>query len=338
MIEFGGLILLQVQQEKGVFDTDFGQKILILLIGSIVTFCTTFFFAIHKRRDTPSRRLQYSSRLQPGLVSIDESIKHDVALRYKGSTVDKLVLVSIDVWNSGNTVVKGQELRFEFPGSASIIDTSFDPPLTPELQVDCFNDSPNNPRFRIPHLERRQRVGFRFVVAGNAMEAVPTIHPFNESGDVALVQGHAYDEDVEKADIRIERFILLFALFLFVPPTTAILGSEVSHRFSALVQLIILVAMAPQLAHVAASVALLLRPSRAKSHSEDTIAIDNVSNSGVMVIVGGGPGTQPQAIIDPAEGIPPKPRGGRVAAARRFAVKSWRTRPPELRRKPKASD
>lgn len=279
------IMLLAAEDRPSILNSDLGQKVGLALFSALLSFGAALYFAHRKSREEPIKRISYTTDVQPGLVSIDEAIADEVTVRYKSSTVDKLSLVSVDIYNSGNTVVKDEEIRFEFPTGAEIIETRFDPPLKPEVPVEAVDASVSNPKYRLRHLERGQRVGFRFVVASSGVLARPELHPFNEAGDVDFAPGRADDVARDDARSHVSRFVFLLGLVWLIPPLAYVLPlEEFNNSVAAFIRIALVAMMLPHFPYFVESVtSRLIGTSRTERNASSGIQIDYIRDSSVVI-------------------------------------------------------
>ena len=169
---------------------------------------------------------------------------------YKEHQIENLYYALCYIENTGNTVIKDQYIRFEFPSEAVIIDYSPEPKPEPELGVSeaaIAELKPNEKRYSIGHIERGQHVGFGFVLTSSS-KIYLNLHPFNEEGNVEFVSRTISEAQSDKD--HFVKFIILYFLFDFVPRVLVAIpffGSELAG----LARLAILIAIYPTLKSVA---------------------------------------------------------------------------------------
>lgn len=231
------------------------EKTLIAVVSAVLSLITGYILLQLKERREPKKRLSYDLEMRHGLIAVEESISRNVSLNYKGQPADKLTYVRCDIKNTGNSVVKAEFIRFEFGHGSRILDAYMDPPPPREYGVSEVSDGDviqHERRYRISHLEKQQKVGFRFVLS-DAPETEPTIIPFNDEGDVEVAAASI----TRAADDRrlVEQFMYLFILSLIVPPVFRLLPGILRDGALVLVYGILAVAMLPLLRPVSRSIA-----------------------------------------------------------------------------------
>lgn len=131
--------------------------------------------------------------------------------------------------NTGNTVIKNQFVRFEFPKETEILDTFFEPSPPKEFGVTELHDAElerSEVKIKIAHLEKQQHVGIRFVIDGSAGEQLKIL-PFNPEGDVDFAAASIARARDEKNTL--ERFLLVAALYLLIPPVLFLIPSDIGE-------------------------------------------------------------------------------------------------------------
>lgn len=214
------LVLAQPSQATTSAIDPITERVMIAIVSAILSLITGYILFQLKERREPRKRLSYDLEARHGLLGMEESISRYISVNYKGRAADKITYVRCDVKNTGNAVIKGQYLRFQFGERGEILDAYTEPVPPREYDVSEVEDTglqPYEKRYRIQHLEKQQQVGFRFVVNDPA-EAEVRVIPYNEEGDVEVVAG-----SVSRAadDRRLtEQFVFLFVLSLIVPPVS----------------------------------------------------------------------------------------------------------------------
>ena len=70
------------------------------------------------KKQRSGKRLSYNLSIENGLVKIEESIRKRIEVFYNSEEIENLYNVNFYLENTGNTVIKSQEIRFEFPENA----------------------------------------------------------------------------------------------------------------------------------------------------------------------------------------------------------------------------
>jgi hypothetical protein len=134
--------------------------------------------------------------------------------------IDNLYNVEFELENTGDTVVKSQEIRFEFPEDTRILDFSFDPEPEPEMGVTKIETGeglkPHERKCRIGQIERGQKVGFQFAATNKADIQEVKIHPFNEIGDVEFSPREIAKQMSDKEQVT--KFLIYSIFYLLIPP------------------------------------------------------------------------------------------------------------------------
>jgi hypothetical protein len=232
-------------QNLPFLDKVFLQNLAIAVLSALLSFFGGYALSSIGRRRESKRQLSYSSMIETGLVNIEKEIKKKVEVLYDNRPVANLSNICFLVENTGNSVLKGQEIRFEFfPDSAKILDFYFDPKPLPEMKVEELTDArlKNSERkCRIGHLERGQSVGIRFLVTSESeIKLVP--HPFNEDGDVDFIS-RTVNKALSQRD-QIARFLSLLIMYFVVPPIFLLFPlSPFAEAIAGLVRLALLLAL-----------------------------------------------------------------------------------------------
>ncbi len=229
------------------YDRDLVEKVVIALVSAVLAFSSNFLLAAIKRRSAPKKELSYNTSVSGGLVTIEDTVRQRIKVEYQGRTVNDLYHIQCSIENSGTSVIKDQYIRFEIAGSGELIDYYLDPRPEPELKVEEAPIEPQSTvgkRYRIGHLERRQRVAFHFITAGTAAPELK-LHPFNEEGGVDLVP-RSISVAAGQAQ-KISEFLYLYLLFLLLPPALRSLPYGIGVTPAAIVMLILLLLMIPRI-------------------------------------------------------------------------------------------
>ncbi|NTW59926.1 MAG: hypothetical protein HGA43_12265, partial [Nitrospirae bacterium] len=205
----------------------------------------SFLLAVLKKRKEPRKQLSYDTQVTDSLVEVEHDLREKVRILYNDQEIADLYPVACEVQNTGNTIVKNQLVRFEFPEGSRIVDMSFDPQPEPELIISeepQADSKLHEKRFRLGHLEKGQYVGFRFLVSSPSPAHV-RLHPFNEEGDVEFVPRKLARAEDER--YAFTRFITLWILFLLLPRALSVIPFELGQMAAGVVRLALLVAIWP---------------------------------------------------------------------------------------------
>lgn len=232
---------------SSVFGADFWEKVTIALVAAVFGFTANYVLAQVKARKEPRKQLSYDSEVRKGLVTVEEKISEKIKVLYGGQEIRNLFHVACNLQNSGNTVVKNQYVRFDFGGDTTVVDEYVDPPPEPEVGVQTApiaNLAANEKRFLISHLEKEQRVGFRFIISADTAPKL-ALHPYNEEGNVEFLPRAVTVEADEM--YHVSSFLRLVILFWILPPTLYVIPFGLGSDAAGLVRLGIIAVMLPHL-------------------------------------------------------------------------------------------
>lgn len=208
---------------KPFVDIPFLQNITLAILAGIIAFASGYVLAGISKKSS-SKRLSYNLDIETGLVNVEKTVKEKVKVLYEDKEIANLSNINIDIENTGSSIVKSQEIRFEFLQGTKILNFYFDPQPQPEMKVEEIND-PNLKEFerkcRIGHIEKEGKLGVRFVVTSNS-EVKPTLHPYNENGDVELVSRVA--TKILSQREQVVKFISLLIMYFVIPPAFLIVS------------------------------------------------------------------------------------------------------------------
>lgn len=264
---------------------DFWEKFIYAILGAFLTLIVTIISNyVNERRKLKfkvRKQLSYEISTKKDLVEGEKEIKDKVKVLYNNKIIENLYYVACDIENSGNTVIKNQYIRFEFPQDTKIIDPFFDPVPEPEIGLQEEKNPELNTyelKYKIGHLECGQRVGYRFILTSENPVVAPKLHPFNEEGDVILVSKSRSKSYEEKNDIV--NFITLYLYMLILPSAFLIFGS-VGDFAANLIRLIILIYIYPFIKPFAKAIGELISGTndrKARINSEISISEINVGD------------------------------------------------------------
>lgn len=147
------------------FDVNLWQNITVAVLSGILIFVSGYVLAGIKRRQGSGKSLSYILSVEKGLVTIEKEVKEKVQVLYDGEVIDNLYHIKCDVENTGTTVIKSQDIRFEFTPDTRILDCSLEPAPQPEMKVEMIKETSLKScevKYSIGHIEKKQSVGFRF--------------------------------------------------------------------------------------------------------------------------------------------------------------------------------
>lgn len=223
----------------------FVGKLTIALTAAVLGFVANYVLSQINRRREPRQQLSYDIATNAGIASPHDGVKDKVEIRYDGEVITNLYHVSCHIENTGNTLVKDQQLRFSLTRGEEIRDDYFNPEPIPELQAKKVEkiDS-KNVRYFLGHLEKEQSVDITLVTTGSTGVEVE-IYPFNEAGNVEFLPRSLRSEQDEAYHSR--RFIFLFILLWILPPLMYLIPGELGSMMAALMRIVIVISLFPHI-------------------------------------------------------------------------------------------
>ncbi|MER7759625.1 hypothetical protein [Streptomyces sp. NPDC097619] len=260
--------------------SDFQQELLGGGLGALLGVLGTISVEYMRGRRDPVKQLSYDSETRSGIVSADDSVRGRLGFSYDGVPVDHLTSVQFTVENTGNQVVKDQQIRFRFKSGTRVLEADATSRTEREWGVrreQTREDGLHEAVFVIGHLERGQSVDFRLIVAGRRADEWEPI-PHNPEGGVEFVSRTAART---KADLEhVPAAIVLCFLVFTLPPLFESL-TEVGATAAALLRLGLLGAAAPHLFPAARA----LRDYLVRPEPEDArVHIGEVNGSAFSVL------------------------------------------------------
>jgi hypothetical protein len=215
-----------MQPQLNIQNKDFIEKIILAVTGAIFGGLIGFFsnYLLAKRKEkNESKELSYEIETKKVITKGESPIKDRIGILYNDNPVNNLSFVSLRVRNSGEIVVKDEQLRFEFPSNTIILDSYLEPPPEPELAVSEIIESQKARSsferiFKVGHLVKDKSVNFNFVI--NGADPNLKIHDYNEGGDVKFNEA-SVNRAKNDAEILREFLIINFIIILFYPLLTA---------------------------------------------------------------------------------------------------------------------
>jgi hypothetical protein len=193
--------------------SDFEQKALVALVSAIIGASATLLVHFLKARAEPRKKISWESSTDPGFAAIDDQeIQDKLRVSYDDVAVNNIFAIRYKVTNTGNRVIKHQQVRFSFPEGSQILESYLSPTPARELKVE--KESQGSDReviYEIGQLERNQEVQFKFVAAGESADQWEAV-PSNEEGDVEVEKRGSTQKREDRAHIG----PFLIALFLFI--------------------------------------------------------------------------------------------------------------------------
>ncbi|MEA5259022.1 hypothetical protein VB264_14595 [Arcicella aquatica] len=210
------------------------EKFIFALLSALLGFL--FNYLLTKRKEKrDSKQLSYELTIKDVITKEESPIKDNISLTYRNNTVPNITFISCTIKNTGELVVKNQEIRFEFKNTdkLSILEDYFDPKPEPELGVIKESNTEkglSERKYKIGHLVKDKEVKFNFVVS--ASNPVLKLHDYNPSGDVIFnevnINKRKSDKEIMKSFLYTNIFLIVFypiAHYQFISLSLEILWS-----------------------------------------------------------------------------------------------------------------
>jgi hypothetical protein len=194
-------------------------------------------------------------------------------------TLEELYSSEVTIENTGNTVIKNQQLRFKWSNSANVLEPAFEPNDVPELGISMIPDpaTPSQAKYVIGQIEKRQSVTFTFLLSSGQFPDLE-IYPSNVEGNVDFVLRTSRTAINERAAVM--RFVKMYAYLVLLPPLADLIPvREFAGMAAALIRGALLIAILPTLEPLARALGNFLTRPRA---DEDSPSI--VASSGAQVV------------------------------------------------------
>lgn len=189
------------------------SKVAFAVGSAIIGAACSYVVALLLARRSPHKQLSWDASTDRGLLAVSAEIRDNVNISYKGEKVNDLVAVKCRIANTGNVVIKNQQLRFAFPDGTKLLEADFAPQPEREIRASRLNleDLRDTERiFLIGQLEASQEVSFEFIATGLRAEEW-RLYSSNEEGNVEFRQRDANRIRDEQEHIR--PTIIIVALF-----------------------------------------------------------------------------------------------------------------------------
>lgn len=191
MAEYGASMAL-LHAAAGPGDTGWtSNRLLLVVVAALLGFMSGYLLELYKGRKTPRRVLSWDLKIEEPKLIYRAANADRLKMSYNGRSVDRLVSVRYAVTNTGNTTIKDQYLRFDFPIGAEILEKDYDPAPPPEMGVaDVTGEDPrySGLRYKVGHLEPGQSVTFFFTANAGEWSDWKGVVPHNEEGGVHYQQ------------------------------------------------------------------------------------------------------------------------------------------------------
>ncbi|MFI6796185.1 hypothetical protein [Streptosporangium canum] len=238
----------------------FWQQLAIGIAGGLLGIIGALLAAQLSSRGKPKKELSYDLRIERALPEIGKELAPHVAIRYKDRPVPALYVVTCKVENTGNTVVKGQQIRFDLTPAHPVLETYFAPKPEPEWEIEELPETEETPgpNYRFGHLAPGRKITIKIILAAPEEPKVE-VRDFNPTEHVPVLPRTS----TARANVQVRARIavaLLLAL-LVIPQAFYALGS-VGDIAAPVVQLGLVAALAPFAPSlIRALVHLLFRPA-----------------------------------------------------------------------------
>lgn len=181
--------------------------------------------------------------IENGLVKIEKNIREKVKVLYNSEEIENLYNISFNLENTGTTVIKAQEIRFEFPQEARILDFSFEPEPEQEMKAEKIESGLRSfeKKCKIGQIERGQSLGIRFTATSKSEIQEVKLHPYNESGDIEFTS-RLVTKALSNRD-QIARFLSLYIFYLVVPPIFYLLPFGLGEMMAGFTRFILLLSL-----------------------------------------------------------------------------------------------
>lgn len=256
----------------------FWQQLTVGLAGGLLGIVGTI-IAAKISKGKPKAELSYKLEVQRALPEVGEELASHVSISYKGQPVPALYIVSCTIENTGNTLVKGQEIRIDLSPTPFILDKYLTSNPQPEWGIEALpdTDNPARPGYRLGHLAPKRKVTFRIICAASE-EPKATLLDFHPSEVVTVLPRAITAQADSRSRSRIALTLLLS--LLIVPQAFQILGST-GNLATNIVRLGLIVALIPFTPSLIHALVNLLFRSEPRVELENGIIMYNGS------IVGG---------------------------------------------------
>jgi hypothetical protein len=266
----------------------------VFSVGSaILAAALSYVVAVLLARRNPHKQLSWEASTDRSLLAVSSEIRDNVNISYKGENISDLVAVKCRVTNTGNTVVKNEQLRFAFPDGTRILEADFAPQPQREFRasrVDLADLRDTERMFFVGQLEAGQEVSFELMATGPRAEEW-RLYDSNEEGGVEFRQRDANRIKDEQEHVRPTVVIAI----LFLVTSTLIQAVEATDFFlnqflaaiGVIVDLALAIALAPHVIPIAKIVQRLVTRSLVKSDPATNVTIQGenahvVASSGTV--------------------------------------------------------
>ena len=223
----------------------------VAILAAILGFVSAYAIYQIQRRREPRKQLSWELHSREAQLEVSSEIKERVSVLYRDIRVQNLTAVICVVANTGNRVVKNEQVRFNFGDRAQVLEHSLYPAPEPELGVVQVYDpglTSLDYVYRIGQLEVDDQVRFLFVLSSQNPIDPPAPHAKNEEGDVKFIRRGTERIVADQEHLR-PFFIALFA-FLVVPLIVSPLTGESGYFGGAVLAAVRAILLVPLLPHL----------------------------------------------------------------------------------------
>lgn len=213
IIIFGQDIKKNSQDTKSFWESDdFNSDLTVAIVTAILSFISAYLLYAWQKKREKKKQLSYDLKITQELIEIGKDIKEHIKITYKDLPTKNLSIIDFTLQNTGNMVVKNQNIRFSLESDAKFIDRYFEPKPEPEWKVEEIDQVPNlllDRKIRIGQLEIGQKLSLKFIVSGADVKI--KIVPHNDDGDVEF-NPRSITTKQDEADTLNRFFNLVFIL------------------------------------------------------------------------------------------------------------------------------
>jgi hypothetical protein len=190
------------------------SKVVFSVGSAVLGAALSYVVALLLARRNPHKQISWEATTDRSLLAVSSEIRDNVQISYKHENINDLVAIKCRVTNTGNVVVKNEQLRFAFPDGTRILEADFAPQPERELRasrVDLPDLKDTERMFSVGQMEASQEVSFVFMATGPRAEEWGLYHS-NEEGGVDFRQRDANRIKDEQEHVR--PTVIITALFL----------------------------------------------------------------------------------------------------------------------------
>ncbi len=224
------------------FNTNFWQNVVVAVLSAVLAFLSGYALAGIGKKKGSGKKLSYNLSIENGLIQIEKNVRKRVKVFYDSEAIENLYDVRFNLENTGNKVVKSQEIRFEFPEKTRILDFSFEPEPEEEMKVEKIDSGLRDfeSKVRIGQLEKDQSIGIRFTATSTVDIQDVKLHPYNEEGDVEF-ESRTINKALSDRD-QVAKFLSLYIFYMIIPPILY-LFPFIGDTLAAIVRFVILISL-----------------------------------------------------------------------------------------------